>query len=351
MISASILWIAQVSRQCHSRIPVPAVGLALNLGGGDAVTGKHRTSTIKSGTKSNTATTFEQIAKDSVSVGTQASIEEDGGAMAYQPSRLRSPSPAMHHVRRGLPALLATVMLGDLQSIQKKKSSFRSNDSIEEYHPLTRRTPVIIAAACGYDDVLEYLLQAGAKISSKDRDGRTDLHHAAAEGNTACTSLLLSKGALPDTEDSLGETPSHLACHYGRVLDVEMLLNHQMDLLSKMDRIGRNALHIAAVSGHANIMRIICDHIQMQACQQISLDPIIPINNSQKDEDSMNPHLDDKANFGQTPLALAVHLGNRDAVALLLEHGANFAIQCCQYQKCLLEEAVEIFTASILDHP
>ena len=210
---------------------------------------------------------------------------------------------------------------------------------------------MIIAAACGYDDVLEYLLQAGAKISSKDRDGRTDLHHATAEGNTACTSLLLSKGALPDTEDSLGETPSQLACHYGRVLDVEMLLNHQMDLLSKMDRIGRNALHIAAVSGHANIMRIICDHIQMQACQQISLDPIIPINNSQKDEDSMNPHFDDKANFGQTPLALAVHLGNRDAVALLLEHGANFAIQCCQHQKCLLEEAVEIFTASILDHP
>ena len=56
----------------------------------------------------------------------------------------------------------------------------------------TRRTPLHLAALCGFPDILDMLLQRGADINAYDSDGYTALHLAASLGHLATVQRLLN---------------------------------------------------------------------------------------------------------------------------------------------------------------
>ena len=51
------------------------------------------------------------------------------------------------------------------------------------------------AASCGYERVVQRLLERGADVARKNRSGQTALSRAAMEGHEAVVELLLEKGA------------------------------------------------------------------------------------------------------------------------------------------------------------
>ena len=51
------------------------------------------------------------------------------------------------------------------------------------------------AAFCGYESIVQRLLEKGADIDGKDRSGQTALSRAAMKGHEAVVKLLLEKGA------------------------------------------------------------------------------------------------------------------------------------------------------------
>ena len=63
----------------------------------------------------------------------------------------------------------------------------------------------------GHSQVVESLLSKGAKIDSKDMNGKTPLSLAATEGHPQVVESLLSKGAKIDSKDRNGNTPLSLA--------------------------------------------------------------------------------------------------------------------------------------------
>jgi len=65
----------------------------------------------------------------------------------------------------------------------------------EEYIPALHR-----AADKGDLDKVKHLLERGADVNSRDKDGWTPLHWAAFEGKTKMVKFLLSKGALPSAK-------------------------------------------------------------------------------------------------------------------------------------------------------
>ena len=85
------------------------------------------------------------------------------------------------------------------------------------------RTPLIVAATLGHEDMARLLLDRGAKTHLADGDGWTPLHKAACWGHSNVVKLLLNEGAHPNVKGRKEDTPLFLAAKYGR-RDVEKIL-------------------------------------------------------------------------------------------------------------------------------
>ncbi|KLJ06560.1 hypothetical protein EMPG_10037 [Blastomyces silverae] len=88
------------------------------------------------------------------------------------------------------------------------------------------RTPLFWAATRGHRDVVELLLEHGAKINSKDRDKLTALHIAVTGEHKDVVSLLLDRSARIEAKGSYGDTPLIRAIQANSKDIVKLLLEH-----------------------------------------------------------------------------------------------------------------------------
>ncbi|OXU30741.1 hypothetical protein TSAR_001901 [Trichomalopsis sarcophagae] len=89
-------------------------------------------------------------------------------------------------------------------------------------------TALHIASAVGCTEIIQVLLDAGAKVNVVTRsEGRTPLHLACMHDRTKTVKMLLSCGSCnPDAKDNARDTPLHLSSRAGNVRIVEMLVRH-----------------------------------------------------------------------------------------------------------------------------
>ena len=71
--------------------------------------------------------------------------------------------------------------------------------------------------------MVQLLVEKGADVGSKDKDGRTPLSWAAENGHEAVVKLLVEKGANVDSKDNSGRTPLSLAAKKGHEAVVQLL--------------------------------------------------------------------------------------------------------------------------------
>ena len=145
------------------------------------------------------------------------------------------------------------------------------------------RTPTVLAARNENLEIIRVLLAAGGDVGKRTGTGRTALHEAAMNKNSEMVRLLLSKGLEPSVADDEG-VPAALDAAGNENLDVlkllwadgialdaesryggglihhaaggntnceviEFLLDKGVDLLSKANGLGWNAMHFAALNG------------------------------------------------------------------------------------------------------
>ena len=70
-------------------------------------------------------------------------------------------------------------------------------------------TPLIIASSAGHMDIVQMLIEKGAKVNEVTDEGRSPLLYAASKGRENIASFLMSHGADPNKGDKLGATPLH----------------------------------------------------------------------------------------------------------------------------------------------
>ena len=101
-------------------------------------------------------------------------------------------------------------------------------------------------ADLGYDDLLRYFIESGARIDAKDNSGCTALHIAARAGRVSTVRMLLSLGASVQTADPFGNTPLHAAFATRRPEAIAMMLLEKGASPNVRGSSGRTPLHLAA---------------------------------------------------------------------------------------------------------
>lgn len=178
--------------------------------------------------------------------------------------------------------------------------------------------PLHQAAQYGHRQSVELMLQHNAMVDSYTRGfaPKTALLLAAEHGHTEVAAALLEKGANPLKTDGQGRNALHLAAHNGNADLVKLLLEQKGMDVNGVDDFGRSALHHACLREKDDAAKILLAA-------------------------GADADLYDKNGF--TPLQLAVHMGNTDILPVFAEwqgDKADWNTRTAEKQESLLHLAV-----------
>jgi len=217
-------------------------------------------------------------------------------------------------------------------------------------------TPLIWAASCGHEEVVELLLQQ--KDIQPDlpdtNGGRTALSWAAGNGHEGvvriflgprfinlgrigrwCGTTLGAEGLLfgkkyvdPDSSSTSGLTPLSFAAENGHEGVVKLLLGRQDVNPDSSSEFGRTPLHRAATYGHEGVVKILLERKDVNP-DRSTIFGITPLASAAitghegvlkilLERKDVNPDSSDWK-YGQTPLSWAAENGQEGVVKILLE--------------------------------
>lgn len=124
-------------------------------------------------------------------------------------------------------------------------------------------TPLNVAAACGRDLVVDYLLDKGAQPNIANKDGKTALAHAFEDGNKRCIENLLKSGADVSIlyENGFEDIVKNNVLDLARNGETPLLMKvlDQVDVNDIKDGHGDSLLNEAARFGHAGTVRALLE--------------------------------------------------------------------------------------------
>lgn len=176
-------------------------------------------------------------------------------------------------------------------------------NDLGEMDGITRETDVsldeMMSLACrqGKLDIVELLLESGARVDYRNKAGNTPLLEACSQGHIDVAQYLLDHGADIDAAtETTSDSALTWACTLGNESIVDLLLSRKSNVEHRT-KDGCTALMFAALAGHVKVASMLLD---FQANINVESD-------SNKD----------------SPLTFACWKGHVDVVILLLERNAN----------------------------
>jgi hypothetical protein len=191
-------------------------------------------------------------------------------------------------------------------------------------------TPLIMAAACGYKELVQLLVDEGTDISAIDGKGYTVLHAAAQNGYPDLVRFLLEREGV-DIASGTGTgvaTPLQVAAREGWIDVVKLLLEKGASITDKGPR-GFTVLHSEASRGKAEVVKLLLDHGADCRVRTDALSTALTLAATNGHGKVVKLLLDRGADImetgphGYTALHLAAEEGHRDVVQLLLQRGAD----------------------------
>ena len=163
----------------------------------------------------------------------------------------------------------------------------------------TEQNALHIGAEYGFLEGVKLLLEKGADIDNKTKDGSTAFYLSVKNNHPKIVKLLLEKGADIDNKTKDDFTALHIAVRDNRLDIVKLLLEKGAGIDNKT-KDGFTALHIAVTNNHPKMAKLLLE---------------------------TGAGIDNKTTDGFTALHIAVRDNRLDIVKLLLEKGANIDME------------------------
>lgn len=229
----------------------------------------------------------------------------------------------MRYERRGEPDIFGWTLLHYLAA-QPRRAYMGLQETILAGHDtramdMAEWTPLHYAADKGLELPVALLLQHGADIEGRGRDGMRPLHCAAKNGHDTVVKSLLEAGANEDVRDNSRSTPLHWASWGNHLNVVTVLLNKGADEAAR-DNYGRTALHLTAQAGDEEVVESL-----PEKGKDINAKDRARARNKELAESLLKKggDINAKDRDGATALHLAVKAGNEEVVESLLENGGD----------------------------
>eukprot|EP01090_Pellita_catalonica_P007623 TRINITY_DN1820_c0_g1_i1.p1 TRINITY_DN1820_c0_g1~~TRINITY_DN1820_c0_g1_i1.p1 ORF type:complete len:931 (-),score=193.78 TRINITY_DN1820_c0_g1_i1:2066-4813(-) len=226
----------------------------------------------------------------------------------------------------GWTPLHLAVAKGHLSILKILFQDFSNEELGLEVQDFGGHSAFMIACCNGHFEIAQFLKTHGSKVDTRNKKGRTALHFSAQNGHTEITKFLIKSNLeegktdedavdLLQTSDITQSTPLHLAAVSGRVEDVKLLLLHGAEVDATTSS-GETALHSVCTGLDARMRSKIKTPEQEEiiATRYANYREILRIllENGAK-------ILASKSNYGKTPVHEACRSGNHFALKLLLE--------------------------------
>ncbi|XP_068208892.1 ankyrin repeat domain-containing protein 30A-like [Palaemon carinicauda] len=165
-------------------------------------------------------------------------------------------------------------------------------------------------------------------VDLQDGEGKTALHHAAAQGRGDTLLFLLGSKGNVELKDNNGMTPFLRAVERSQLPVVQMLVQRKVDI-NVTDNQGNSSCHLAARTGAVDLLTLLLDcGCDCDAVNSLGRTPLhlACSENQQEIVETLLRHgssvnVVDKE--GVTPLMMAAKVGSAPLVETLLEHGAD----------------------------
>ena len=166
--------------------------------------------------------------------------------------------------------------------IKAVKDLIKAHPTIVNIENDARETPLYMASYLGHLDIVELLVDSGARIDHKDtRGGWTALTLAAVQGHNHIVEYLIIEGANLNEKTLSGDTALILACalnngnNYLKIIG--LLLDEGIDI-SIEDNKGHNAMYYAERNGDPFVIQLLAT-VEDIIANRFTLE-IVPVNKS-----------------------------------------------------------------------
>jgi L-ascorbate metabolism protein UlaG (beta-lactamase superfamily) len=182
---------------------------------------------------------------------------------------------------------------GDFETVKKL---LQKDPKLLDSGNRLQQTPLLMASFTGHKEIVQFLIDKGAKVNHQDSFGATPLHMAVLGGQKDIVELLISKGADINIKSGNGKIPLQMAFEKDNPEIIDIFVKQGLALDSSINQYGRTLLHEAAIMGKIKATRYLVEK---------------------------GVTIDAKDNTGKSSLDLALICDHNAVADLLVEKGAK----------------------------